>query len=339
MRPTLKTVAQMLNLSATTVSRALKNANDISPETIERVKEAAERLGYSPNLRGVNLRTGRTNSLCVVIPMPLPDGLGDLGHINLITGMSSVLRQSSYSLTVVPQPIEEDDMAPIQRIVERQLADGIIFQRSKPQDVRVSYLVEKKFPFVIFGRTEMYSPYAYVDVDHETLIHQTVTRLLSRGHRRIALLNPPPALTYSHHRITGYRRGLADANVPFAPDLVVAGELDGEAGTAATQALLALPEPPTAFISPGELVTLGVLAQLRDAGIVVGRDATVISFDGTPMACFQSPKVTAFFSSLTTIGADLAHFLIRLIEGEDPMTLRRLHQATLIEQGQDALGG
>lgn len=154
-----------------------------------RVRETAERMGHRPDPRGVNLGMGKTNNVCTVVPIPDEDGLGDIGTVNLIAGVSVVLRRDGLSPMVAPRAPDEDDLTPIRHVVEARLADAVIFQRTRPRDPRVGHLIEKKLPFVLFGRTETFSPHAFVDVDHETLVYRSAERLFEGGHRVVALIN------------------------------------------------------------------------------------------------------------------------------------------------------
>ncbi|MEO3434662.1 LacI family transcriptional regulator [Inquilinus sp. CAU 1745] len=337
-RPTLKTLARQLGLSVTTVSRALKDGDDVSPETIELVKERARLVGYRPNLRGISLRTGRTSRICAILPVPTIGDLGDIGFVALIEGIMMALQETQYSLTVLPQLPGDEEMGHIRNVVEAQMADGLIFTRTKPQDERAKYLIEKKFPFVAFGRTELFTPFPYLDIDNEEIGYEATLRLIGLGHRRIALINPPREYTYSGHRVLGYRRALSERALPFDDALIHYNDLGAGAGRAAAIDLCGIADPPTAYVCANALSVMGLITGLRECGREIGRDATVIGFDGTPMTAYYNPPITTYYASLPDAGRRLAELLIEAIAGADPATLREVWKAELIERQSDRLG-
>lgn len=334
-RPTLKTLAEALGLSVTTVSRALKDGDDVSRATIRLVKDKARELGYRPSQRGLSLRTGRTHRICIILPVLTIGDLGDVGFVTLIEGLTLALQNTPYTLAVVPQLPDEDEIKPIAQVVESEMADGIILTRTKPQDERVKYLLERGFPFVTYGRTELFTPYPYLDIDHEAMCQAATERLIGLGHERIALLNPPRDYTYSGHRVLGYRAALRAHGLPFDPPLVQYGEIGARAGRESALTFTAMPEPPTAYVCANSLFVVGLLAGLRSVGVQAGRDVAVIGFDGTEMTGYLDPPVTTYFASLPDSGRRLGELMLAALAGADPRTLQEVWQATLIERQPD----
>ena len=127
MAVTLKTIAEYTGLSVTTVSRALKDGDDVKQPTIDKVKAAAKKLGYAPNLQGLSLKTGINYNLVAVLPMlKSGDIVGDVGSLPLISGLTSGLVGTPYNLSVVPMLPGQDPLEPVKYAVERRLAGGII---------------------------------------------------------------------------------------------------------------------------------------------------------------------------------------------------------------------
>ena len=112
-------------------------------------------------------------------------------------GILRSLKDSPYTLTIQPRLAEEDLLKPIMRIVDGQLADGIIIGQTRNDDSRVRYLQQHQFPFVTFGRTQLTEPHAFNDALHEWITEDSVQRLSKLGHQRVALVNPPEELNYS----------------------------------------------------------------------------------------------------------------------------------------------
>ena len=149
----LKTVAKALGLSVTTVSRALKDGPEVRPETIKRVKSTAGKLGHVPNQGGLILRTGRSYTIALILSPESQSTFPVIGFMFYCQGILRSLQDSPYTLTIQPRLAEEDLLKPIMRIVDGQLAEGIIIGQIRNDDSWVRHLQQHQFPFVIFGRT------------------------------------------------------------------------------------------------------------------------------------------------------------------------------------------
>ncbi len=332
-RPTLKTLARHLDLSVTTVSRALKDGPEVRPDTIARVKAAASDLGYVPDLKGVKLRTGRTYTVYAMLAAPRADEVGDAGSVALMHGIHETLDGGPYSLTAIPLLPGMDDLAAVRRVVDGRLADGVILDLTRPQDLRVKVLLEHDLPLVTFGRTELFSPHPYFDIDNEHAAHQATSFLAGRGHRRIALIDPRLEYLFARQRRAGYRRALAEVGLEFDESLVSNRDLGAAESRRAVLVICGRDRPPTGFVCANEVSTLGVLAGLRDAGLRVGADVDVVSRDGTMLTDYLTPPISTCYYSLHEVGQRLATTLLRRIDGEPPDALQQVVQTTLIERG------
>jgi LacI family transcriptional regulator len=324
-RPTLKSLAQGLGLSVSTVSKALKGAADVSAQTTATVRQAATAAGYEPDLLGVKLRTGRTFLLYfqkAVAPMQdVPDAMVGAQ----IETIASCLAETPYQLQIVPwNTTTEDPLPAIRRIVEGRLADGIVLDMTQPQDPRVRYLLEQDFPFVTFGRTELLSEHPYVDADNEQAAFLATKYLIDRGHRRIALISPPLAYTYALQRRRGYWAALQQNGLPADPALVCEDGHDARLTRALVRQLATAANAPTGFVCSNEVAALGVLAGLRDAGRTPGGDVELVSRDGASISDYMFPPLPTLFLDVRTVAATLCEFLLRRIQGESPQALQRV---------------
>lgn len=333
---TLKTLVERTGLSLGTVSRALKDAPEVRPETRELVKQMARQLGYTPNLGGVKLRTGKTYTLCIVLPVDTrAQDFTDSGYMALTSGIHKALQGTLYSLIVQPQLMDEDELAGLRHVVEAKVADGVILTQTRPDDVRIRYLLEQGMPFVTYGRSELHTPHAWFDTDHEDMAYRATRRLLDKGHQRIALLNPPAHLLYSRHREYGYRRALREAGLPQDPALMTASELSAADGQQLVLQLAALLDRPTAFICANEYAALGALSAFQQLGWQAGRDACLIATDDSNISAYFVPPLTTYYSSLVDAGTALGQLLLRRIAGVAAEQLQQLTCAELLERQDD----
>ena len=331
-RVTLRTVADHLGLSTTTVSRALKHGSDVKAGTVATVEAAARALGYRPHLGGINLRTGRTHAIGIILPL---GGDGDVNKFvaSLIEGVSAFAKSAGYRTVVVPLLRSDDPIAALKDLVEEKSVDGIILTNTTPQDERVKYLLQSGTPFVTFGRTELFSAHAFVDVDHECIGATAAAMLLDSGHKMPALLAPPAELTYSKQFQRGWLQAHAARGQPMGDKsiLCVANTANSGREVAATLFLIA-PETSAAFIASDD-TALGFVSGLVQNGRRVGKDFGIITYGGTRMHNYISPPLSAFVYPHFDTGQKLAMFLIRLIGGEDPATLTEVSVAEFYDLG------
>lgn len=327
-RPTLKTIAFMTGLGVTTVSRALKDAPDIGSDTKRRVRLVAQQIGYRPNRAGVRLRTGKTN----VISLVLDTDEQLMGFVSdIISGISERLAETPYHLVVTPYSRHGDPMAPIRYVVETGSADGIIFSRTEPNDPRVRYLSERRFPFVCHGRTETGIDHPFHDFDNRAFARIAVEGLAALGRRRLSLLPPPPSLTYHHHTVQGFAEGIAAAGLSEVP--FPAGNIDLSIDRIRDEVmgLLMRPQRPDGIVSSSGAATLAVVAGIEDAGLVLGRDIDVVSKQSARILHLFRPQLHVVNESFRYAGNELARIVMARIDGREGGETRTLHVPEIVE--------
>lgn len=323
-RPNLRQIATELGLSVTTVSRALKDGPEVHPDTIERVKAAANAAGYVPNLHGRALRTGLTRTLTAILPMETRDYLSDIAKLPLIEGMTLAARESGYSLSVYSTTPEEDPQENLARLIQLGGADGIVITRMVSNDPRIPYLLERGIPFIAFGRTGSALDYAFVDVDNEGIAFDATRMLLDKGCRRIALQLLTRDDQYSAARLAGYTKAMDAAGKAIDPQMIGQEDFTMEASEGWISRLLDMPDPPTGLVCANELGLLGALGATRRKGLVVGRDFHIVVRDSTHMCRYLSVPLIAHVVDMVAIGRSLVEGLIRQIEAPDAPRIQQV---------------
>jgi LacI family transcriptional regulator len=319
-RPTLRSLAEITGLGISTVSQALRNSPDIAIETRKRVQLAAQQAGYRPNRAGVRLRTGKSNVISLVLNAE--DG-GSGFFANMVYGISDALKGTPYHLVVTPYSLS-DPMEPIRYIVETNSADGVIISRTQPDDPRVRYLVENSIPFATHGRTETGIEHAYFDFDNETCAYELLRLLHQRGRKHVALIGPPSQLTYFHHTLNGFNRGLSD----FGMSGFLLSEVDSDsripdlikAGLTLTQ----MRDRPDGIICVSSSVSLAVIAGLKQGGMELGREYDLVTKPMTEMISLSQPGIIGIDESFLKAGQELARMVMARIAGADPNELQML---------------
>ncbi len=322
-RPTLKTIASLTNLGVSTVSRALKDAPDISKQTKQLVRDVAEEIGYIPNRAGVGLRTGKTNVITLVLSLD-DEIMGLTAH--LVRGISSTLSSTPYHLTVTPYRRGNDPLESIRYVAETRSADGIILSRTEPQDVRVQYLHKRNIPFSTHGRTELDIHHAYHDYDNEALVVKAIERLVNKQRKRIALLAPPDSLTFHKHAMTGYRKALEkhslseyrmlDFNIEDSLDRIEQGAYE----------LFSHKDRPDAVISLSGGSTIALCSGIEKAGLTIGKEVDIVAKQSVNILPRFRKNIEIFFEDINLAGRELAQQVVDSIDGKDPATLHSLVQ-------------
>jgi LacI family transcriptional regulator len=331
---TISDVSAALGLTKGTVSRAMNGYPDISASTRNRVSRAAEKMGYQPLSQAQAIRTGRTRSIGLVLQFHDHDAQRPF-LANFLTGVSHAASAESWTLTVSSADSDADTLRMIESQLNERKADGFILPRTMTDDPRIRLLREAGAPFVMYGRTLDPTDCAWFDVLGEEAMREAVTRLHDHGHRRIAFVNGGAQYNYSRLRQDGFIRGLADVGLDPDPALIRSNAVRTEDGVAAALDLLRMPEPPTAFVFATDMAALGLYQAAQSFGLTVGRELSLISYDGVPEGAYASPPLTTFSVDTRFAGERLAILLIRRIRGEPVETLRETASATLMKRGSD----
>ena len=308
----IKRLAEHLNISIGTVSRALNGRPDVNDETRKRVLEAAAELGYVANQSGRNLRQGNTNAVGFMIESGVDTaGNSDNFFLGVFDGVQHVLGRHNLDLLVLPCPGDEDPSLYLQRMVSRRAVDAMIISATHRVDERIDLLTKARIPFVALGRsTSGGGDYPWVDLDFEGVANRAIDRLVSHGHRRIAIGLPSNDINLGFVFLDGIKTALKRHKIKFDPSLVIRAASSEQGGYQIAHEVLAMKDPPTAIVLIYELMAIGVYRRLNEAGMTPGRDMAVIGFRESPLARFLSPALTCFRMSLRDLGIGLGESLL-----------------------------
>jgi len=330
-RPTSRDVARLAGVSRTTVSLVLNNVPGvkISPETRQRVLDAARQLNYYPDVSARRLVSGRTRTIALVWH-PGPDATyRDAFLPGLLQGITRAARHYGYHVLFRPIEPDEPDDAYVELARGRHI-DGLILSGPRSDDAHLLELYHDGFPLVLHGRLPG-SDIPSVDVDNVRGAMTAVGHLLALGHRRIGMItNAPPAYTSSRQRLEGYRHALERVGLAYDEGLVRYGNFDEESGQGAMESLLNLPRPPTAVFAASDMVAIGAMKAIRDRGLRVPGDIAVVGFDDITAARFITPPLTTIRVPAFGLGWTAGELLIRIIEQDPPQQTQILLETELM---------
>jgi LacI family transcriptional regulator len=316
---TLKDLARHLGLSVTQVSRALNGHSDVSAATRARVEAAAAALHYQPNLSARKLVSGRSGIVGLVLqgrPLALD---GEL-FLQFVGGLSAQFsRRGMQFILHVAEP-GTDILDHYRRLIDGGALDGFVILEPTVADVRIDYLRERGVPFVVHGRLQGVTEYAFFDVDNHAIGRDLTEILIRAGHRRIAFLNGPRARVYAEERLRGHAEAMAAAGLPVDERLHRAQEMDENYGLVAAVELFSDPaRRPTGLVAGSAKVAAGALAGLRALRLRVPQDVSVVAHDDllpTVQTEQLAPPLTVTASPLEASWAPLAAALAGVIAGE-----------------------
>lgn len=315
---TIRDLANRLNLSITTVSRALDGYQDVAPETRERVIRAAQELGYEPSYAARQLRRKRSDALGYILPSSSPQ-FSDPFYVSFLTGLCDEVALQQRDLVVTSSPPEsEEERRMYRRWAQSHRVDGVVLNRTRLEDWRVEYLAENGIPFVSLGKGTSALDYPYIDVEDHAVFEELVIHLAQKGHTRIAFIGASSNLVIQADRFRGYQDGLRAAHLPFDESLVKQGDLTEAGGYQATLELLDSSPPPTAILGCNDLTALGVLKVAKERGIYVGTELAIAGYDGIKETEYTNPPITTIYQPTYEIARQLTQMLVHLIQG-DPL--------------------
>jgi LacI family transcriptional regulator len=329
----LKELSERLNLSQTTVSRALNGYPEVKNSTRERVAAAAAKYDYRPNARAQTLATGKSRSIGHIVAMSNQNELVNMVFSDFIAGAGLVYAEHGYTMTLKIVP-DDQELEAYRALSDRGTVDGVIVQAPARDDPRIDCLLALNIPFVVHGRaSEVTAPYAWLDVNNTQAIQTATETLIALGHRRIALVNGRETLDFAARRRDGYRNALAAAGIGAKTDYMRSGDMSEPIGYEAARDLLALAEPPTAFVASSTVLALGIKRAIEERSLQMGRDVSVVCYDDDisylPNAGAQ-PLFTAVRSSVREAGARCAALLIAQIAHPDTPPPTELWEAELV---------
>jgi DNA-binding LacI/PurR family transcriptional regulator len=305
---TITEIAKAAGVSLTTVSRALNNIDHpMSKETRKRILKIADELGYQPNLVARSLRTDRTFNIGIIV-----ENIQSPFTPPIIRGIQDYLKPEGYSSTIINSdwdPKIESDA--IQSLNNRQI-DGIIFVETWHRSSDAVQMMTTK-PFVFVHRLfNGHCPNSVIPDDYGGA--RLVTHhLLELGHRRIAFINGPKDWDASQNRLKGYKDELAASNIRIDSRLVKKGDWEVKGGYLATQVLLELENRPTAIFAANDLMALGAIYALQEAGLRVPHDIAVAGYDSRNFTSFVRPSITTVSLPCYEMGETAAKLLLSFI--------------------------
>lgn len=307
---TIVDVAKAAKVSPAIVSRILSNDTKLAirEDTRARVQEAIKALGYTPNQQARGLRLSRSNTLAMIVPE-----LNSPVFPIIIQGAQRAAWERGYSLLVGGMGGEEEDPKIASRLLRSNRIDGLLVTTGQHEDQMLQELATLNAPFVLVNRY-LDESHPYVALDERGAAAAITRHLIELGHRRIAFLGGLQRRV-GERRVAGYADALAQADLPWVPELVVEAGYYKHGGEAGLRTLLALEDPPTAVLATNEIVAAGAMAAAHEKKLRIPEDLSLASFSDGMVAELLSPSLTAVRFPMETMGYRATAMLVDIVEG------------------------
>jgi LacI family transcriptional regulator len=328
---TLKELASRLDVSITTVSRALAGDPAIALKTRQRVAEAAREFGYVPNTAARALVSGRSNFVGLVLPIRGPN-LVDSFLGEFVTGLGEGLQARGVDLILATAAAPQSELSVLRHVVESGRADGVVITRIAETDERLEFLRAREIPFVAHGRLlDDDTSYSWIDTDGAHAFSEAFDMLYALGHRRFGLVTIAEPMTFRHLRQDGLAVAIAQRNDPNVTlDVATAPRFDRGARIEGINRLLQKPDRPTAIIGLFDELALTVMEEAARSGLSIPRDLSVIGFDNIVASAYAPPGLTTFDALIREASRSLGEMLVTLIREKAAKPLSRLLKPKLV---------
>jgi len=326
MSTTIIDIAQQLNLSKSTVSKALNGYSDISAETRELVLRKAAELGYQPSSAALNLSRGRTDKIGLFLNTSINYVIDYLSGI-----ISGAVRQANQlGKHLVLYTITDNDPAYLLQICRGREIDGVILFSTHYDSDLTSTMLRDNFPFVVMGRRILDERISYVVPDYYDGVYRSTQYLMNQGHRRIGFMTRPELETANDEHLNGYLDALADAGLAVDDDLIVETRLEPNSGVEPTRKLLALPNRPTAILAFHDLLAVDAIRVIHEHGLHVPNDIAVMGFDGLSAGLISSPRISTVQQPFEQIGRRVIEIVNMQIENQETSPIQETVPVELV---------
>jgi DNA-binding LacI/PurR family transcriptional regulator len=310
---TIKDIARRTNVSHSTVSRALHDSPLISNETSRRIRRAALELGYLPSAAARTLKTNRSQALGVIIRT-----VDDPFFSEILQGIEQVAQANGYSLFMAAsQRDHEQEQSIVQAMVERRV-DGVIIC-STPVNTQLSHQIASLGVPIVVINNQSAEEYRYSIYHDDTDGCQQLTHhLIEFGHRKIAYLGNSVSGRSTLDRLQGFQHEMDRAKIGIPVEYIhqVPGGNPAD-GLNGLDHFLSLTDRPTAIVCYNDMIAIGVVKGLQQAGIRVPEEMSVTGFDNILFSAFTNPSLTTFDQPKHYIGAEAARLVLNLLKSEN----------------------
>lgn len=307
---TLKEIAETLNLSISTVSRAINDHPDISEGTKEKVKALANELNYIPNIFAKGFRTHKTNIIGVIVP--------NITHYFTTTLIRGILEEASFQGYRVIVSESNNDVKKQTEMLNTMIqfgVDGVLMSLSKmTRDIDSILNIMNTLPLILFDKASNKIPCTQVVINEEEAAYNAVEHLINIGKKRIAIIKESEYSYNSEKRFSGYLRALNEHNIPIDEKIILTvDDISLTQGKQMTNVLMSLKQKPDAIFAITDSAAIGVIKTLKKYKIKIPDEIAIVGFSNSTHSTIIEPQLTTVDQPGQRIGSTATKYLIEEI--------------------------
>lgn len=314
---TIYDIADKLNVSIATVSRALKDDPVVNKKTKKKIFEAAEEMNYRTNHFARNLRNAKTETIGVIVPR-----LNSNFMSSVIAGIESVANVEGYNL-IISQSSEkaEKEIASAKTMFNNRI-DGLLVSLSyDTKDIsHFNIFHEKNIPLIFFDRVKDQQHYTNIIIDNKKAAYEATTHLIQQGCKNIVHVTAIPKQNVYKDRLDGYKQALTDNKIKFNKKNIIISNLSMEAGSTAKEAIIKMKPLPDGVFVANDNCAVGCMLALKQAGFRIPEDIAFVGFNNDPVSKVIEPNLTTISYPGYEMGEVAARNLIHHLNGKAVMT-------------------
>ncbi|QGA50811.1 MULTISPECIES: LacI family DNA-binding transcriptional regulator [Pseudomonas] len=304
----IREVARLAGVSVATVSRTLKSPERVLPQTRDKVNAAVEQAGYRPNLMAVQFRSRRTGNLVILVPT-----IANTFFARVISGAQQAAQAAGYRLLLCDTQGQVQIEREFAALVYAHQADGVIQLRASDPFESMPAGAES-LPLVNACEVVRNAPYPTISLDNRAAAQAMTEHLIGLGHRRIGIIKGPRSSPLTLDRVAGYQDALHQAGIAVDPSLICHGDFTLKAGDDGAAAMLERADRPSALFCENDEMAIGALRRIKQMGLRVPEDISLVGFDDIPFAAYCDPPLTTIAQPAEIFGQKAVEMLIALIE-------------------------
>ncbi|UCD98836.1 MAG: LacI family DNA-binding transcriptional regulator [Chloroflexota bacterium] len=309
---TLEEIAHLSGVSRSTVSRVINHHPNVSDSVRQRVMAVIEETGYRPNLAARTLASKRSWMIGLVLPRSVSSFFADPYFPRLTQGIAQGCNQHDFTLGLFLIGTKEDEKKILPRVSRKGMLDGVLVQSGQIGDQLIIRMVNLNMPVVVIGHPLNSEDVSFIDVDNLNGAYNAVSHLIRMGYKRIGTITGLSGGAATADRLEGYRKAIAERGRNIDQSLIAEGDYTEAGGYYAMQQLL--PAKPDAVFAASDLMAIGAMRAVREAGLNVPQDVAFVGFDDVPIATYANPQLTTIRQPIVQFGINAVEILIDLIE-------------------------
>jgi LacI family transcriptional regulator len=308
----LEDIAKLAGVSRSTVSRVVNEDPNVRETVRKRVLEVIQSTGYHPNAAARTLASQRSWTLGLVLPRSVNSFFTDPYFPRLTQGIAQACNRFNFTLALFLLGTKEDEEKIFPRLSRKGWLDGILVQSGQIGDQLIDRLITTDVPFVIVGRPFHSEEVSYLDVDNINAAYTAVSHLIQLGYKRIGTIAGPTDTTVGVDRKEGYLKALAQRGRNVDETLITEGDFTEVGGYYAMRKLLSA--KPDAIFAASDIMAIGAMRAVREAGLCIPEDVAFVGFDDLPLSINPDPPLTTIRQPVFQFGFKAVEILIDLIE-------------------------